>query len=398
MFRRSSVLSFFAVAVLVAACSDDSGTTPQDSGPAADKSIIDSNQQNKDGSAQKDSGQTNPVECTGDCNEYVFSRIFLPSTTADATKYAYDFNGDGTKDNALGSIIAGLAAAAGGSFDVQGAIDEAVWEGSTLILLRLKAADLQNQSSVAAQAWLGEKQTCCSNPDNLAACKTEALAGCFSGTNSFKPAADSPTDALFGGSISSGEVTLGPGKLILKLPISASGALDLDLQSVRIIAKVNANGMTEGVLAGTITKKNLDDKVIPSLANLLDALIKDPAGDPAVKAQLVQLFDNNPKDGTITQAELAGNALIQTFLAGDVDTDGDGELELSLGIGFEAVIGDVSVGDVAVGDVAVGDVSVGDVSVGDVSVGDVSVGDVSVDIAKPDVSVDGAAADLAADQ
>jgi hypothetical protein len=69
---------------------------------------------------------------------------------------------------------------------------------------------------------------------------------------------------------------------------------------------------------------------------MLNHALMDPLVDASSKAMIKALFDTN-NDGTITAAELMSNALITTFMAGDVDVDKDGVKELSLGLGFTAV-------------------------------------------------------------
>ena len=76
--------------------------------------------------------------------------------------------------------------------------------------------------------------------------------------------------------------------------------------------------------------------MIPALATLIDGIVKDPNTTVTTRTQLLNLFDAN-NDGTITTAEVSGNSLIQTFLAGDVDVNNDGNLDLSLGVGFSAI-------------------------------------------------------------
>ena len=76
--------------------------------------------------------------------------------------------------------------------------------------------------------------------------------------------------------------------------------------------------------------------VLPQLAAILNNLIKNPSTPAATKAAILAALDTN-KDNSISGAELAGNALLKPYLAGDVDVDGDGKKEVSMGVGFTAV-------------------------------------------------------------
>ncbi|MBW2731073.1 MAG: hypothetical protein JRH20_01700 [Deltaproteobacteria bacterium] len=316
--RGLATTTIFALALGGAACSDsDDGADPKE-----DSAVVLS-----DGGTVATS-----LTCEGDCIDYVFNNLMLPVTGPQVTEFGMDFSDDGIVDNALGSIISILGQVSS-SMDVQPTVDESVWGGSALVLLRVKASDLTNQASIAAQAWLGESVECCTDPTDLVACKAEADAGCFKGDYSYTPIPESA--ALFNGAIANGTLELGPGSLQIKLPLAGDTPLDLKLKAVRIKAKITADGLMEGVLAGVIDKNDLDNTVMPSLAEMLDGMLT--TGTAEAQETIKGLFDINPTDGKITTEELQSNEMISTFLSGDVDVDNDGVAELSLGIGFTGV-------------------------------------------------------------
>lgn len=325
MHGNCRVLWFLLTALVVAACSDDTKTaTPDGAGP-------------KEGGVASDTAvQPTHLSCAGDCSDFVVNKITLPNAST-ASMIGWDYNKDGTVDNALGSLLGTLSGMAG-SFDIQGTVDKGVTSGDALVLLRLQAKDLVNTGSAAAQGWTAAQKQCCTNRDDVTGCAAEARNKCFGGSTTFAPAPDAPEGGVFGGSISAGAMRMGPSKLRFVLPVSAV-KLSLTLEAVHLAGKVAADGksISEGVLAGAISKSDLDNTVIPTVAQMLNATLNDPKTDATVKETLQNLFDTEDPKGEITTAEVASNQLIKTFLGGDVDVDGDGVKELSLGVGFEAV-------------------------------------------------------------
>jgi hypothetical protein len=265
----------------------------------------------------------------------VVNKITLPDSTT-ATQIGWDYNNDGSKDNVLGSILGALSTMAG-DMPIQESVDEGVFKGSTLLLFRLQASDFVNEAAAKAQAWVGEGQTCCTTIDDVATCKTEAEQTCFNGSHTFYPDPASPDDALFNGKITAGEMLFGPAKMRFVLPFSDID-LELDLKAVYITGTMGSDGksITDGVLAGAISQEELDSKLLPSVATMLDDTLNDPDGNQSTKDTIKTLFDTDD-NGSISLEEVKGNSIISTFLAGDVDVDNDGVMELSLGVGFDAI-------------------------------------------------------------
>lgn len=324
------IIGVMALALALAACSDDDKPTTDGGNGKLDKGTV----IKKDGTVPPPTKLT----CSGDlkCKDLVMSRLIFPDATT-ATKIGVDFNGDDAVDNALGSILGALSGMTS-SLNLQESIDETTYQGGTMILLRLEAKDFTNEAKSAAQAWLGAEQECCTSKD-LATCKSEAMASCFSGSYTHYVADNSPTDAIFGGTITGGNINYGSmdSTMTIQLPITDAGVISLSLKAVHLMGKLSGDTITDGILAGAVTKKDLDENLLPTIAKMLDDTLNDPNGDQTTKDTIKTLFDTNPEDGHISTKEVADNSLIKTFLAGDVDVDGDGQMELSLGIAFEAV-------------------------------------------------------------
>jgi len=327
MRSLKSLLSALLIAALtlsVVACSDDD--------PVKDAAV-------KDTGPEVDTVKPpDKITCNNDCKDLVMDSLTFPDSTTAAT-IGVDYNNDGTVDNALGSILGALSGITT-SLDLQKSIDAALYKGSTIMLLRMQAADFANAATAASQAWVGQAMACCTSVTDEAQCKTEALAGCFAGSHTFyTDNAASDPKAILGGSITAGNFNFGSksSTMALSLPITTAGILKLNLKGVYLKGDINAAGtkITNGVLAGVVTKDDLDNSLLPNITKMLNATLTDPLVEQSTKDTITTLFDAN-SDGTIDDKEVADNALIKTFLAGDVDVDGDGTMELSLGISFTA--------------------------------------------------------------
>lgn len=319
-----SVLMIAALALAVAACSDngekndagakDKGVRP-DSVPAPSK-----------------------LTCSGDCKDFVMSRLIFPDAQT-ASQIGVDYNDDDTVDNALGSILGALSGVTS-SLDLQKSVDEAMNEGSTIMLLRVQAKDFTNATTAASQAWVGLDDKCCTSTSDAKKCATEAKATCFSGSHTFYPDKQaSDAKAIFGGYINGGQFEFGSmgSTMSLSLPITGQ-ALNLNLKGVFIKGTVNSAGtsISKGILAGVVTKSDLDTELLPNIVKMLNETLEDPKTEESTKKTILSMFDDN-NDKKISNSEVTENALIKTFLSGDVDIDGDKKMELSLGVEFEAV-------------------------------------------------------------
>jgi hypothetical protein len=281
------------------------------------------------------------IECNGDCKDFVFRRILLPDDSTSGT-IAMDFNNDGRPDNALGAILKTLSSMNPQS-NLQDRIDSQVYEGSTLVLLRLQAPDFATADRAGAQVWLGSKEACCASVTDVPQCLEEAKQTCFNGSHGFWIDPTSPSDSLFGGRIKGGAVFLGPSKMTLILPFTAGAKLEFRMDGVRILGTLSGNTIKDGILAGGITQANLDNALFPSLANLLNDILADPTTDATTLKLVTGLFDAN-KDGKITGAELSASDTVKGLFAPDVDVNGDGQKELSLVLGFEAITATIKSG------------------------------------------------------
>lgn len=292
-----------------------------------------------DGPRKKDGGGsdnnvTNQLDCTKNlCHEYVINGIFVPLTSSDAQKYA--LSNKGKKYNALGNILALLSQQAP-SNQFQESTNLSVCVGKTLILLKVQATNLTNDNAILGQTYNGKEKTCCTSQTDEKMCCSEANTNCFNGTSLFERKTNIAASNVASGKISNGMLLLSPLKTMVRFMTHCGYTIDVDMQHVTISGTISANKVSNGVLTGTVSVTDMQTKIVPALATMLSGTLQDPKADKQTKDMIKQLFDTN-SDGKITTSEVAENALIKTFLAGDVDVNNDGTKELSIGFGITAV-------------------------------------------------------------
>jgi hypothetical protein len=296
---------------------------------------------------------------------YVANRALVPTTNAMAREYGLDIGAadknvpDGTIDNQLGMVLGTLA---GMGFKIQDTLDVAVSEGNIILLLDYQTKDLQTSSAAGIQALLGDKATAmpaACNAGETYTCNTATPPVCMgcghhlAGTGMFGISASSPTNAALSGKIIGGTFTGGPGNITLQIALGGTMAITLNL----IAAHAKLSGVTDttvgsAILAGALTQEDLNTKVIPAIQQQLvpiimrdcSALSTPPACgcmDGSTGKTVLGLFDTDPKDCSVTVAEIQNNSLIKSLLAPDVCSTATCAQPdaLSLGIKLTAVKG-----------------------------------------------------------
>lgn len=270
-----------------------------------------------------------PLACNGQCQDLVFDRLTLPLTSGDAQKYSFIHHGK--KYNALGNILALLSQQAGSMFSPEGCTQRLTNVGRIVTLLRLLTPGVQGDLGQGGKAWLGLKHPCCPMAQSWEQCATEAVAECFSGKTTFS--ADRATATLFGAP-SGGRPYLSGPRIHLQLSMDCKTTVTVTIYNVQLSGTYRDGKVEGGIIAGVILRQQVDNVLVPWMARGLDAAF--PTADKQTRDMIKQLFDGDG-DQKITTSELAKNALIRTFFAGDVDLNCDGTRELSLGLGFSAV-------------------------------------------------------------
>jgi hypothetical protein len=270
------------------------------------------------------------------------SNLYIPITAAEAGTLGADLDGDGTIDNKLGTIMQLLISS--GSTDPNPVLNADIAQGDLVVPLR-----------VYLDAWSGDATTMVLAYEGVPLSTPPA----FDGQDVVDVAPGSPTDAYLCGPYATGELDVGPGQLLIPIPL-VSQTVFVPLQEARVIGPVSQTGWTNVIVAGGATPTDIDQIVLPAMLIYFNQVIgADPFGSLATT--LMSLFDgactdlggacagvvpgvgecadNQPTDpDPLTITELRCSSLLQSALAPDVDIDNDGTNDLlSIGLRLQAV-------------------------------------------------------------
>lgn len=330
LVKRAAVIAIMISSLGLAACGGDDSSSGDDDG-----------------------GQM--IDPNGTHHTYVLDSVKVPSNTNEANQVAVDVDGDGRTENAIGGLLAALISA--GNLDLQAQVDAQIQAGGVIILADMQATDLTNATGVGLRVYLGDTASVtpapCSNPDDPSTCGQH-----LTGDGMFQIAADSPQNAVVIGQNVSGQFTGGPGNITIELALSGGAPLKLTLIGARVKAGVSDSGLSSGVLGGAVTVDDVNNNIIPAVADLIAGILVDSGcdanADPccpdgSTGASVLSFLDTNG-DCMIPAEELQSNQLIQSTLeTPDLDLlDADGNYNpnqdmvkdsVSLGVGFSAVSG-----------------------------------------------------------
>ena len=322
------------VSALLAACGSNNNT-PVDAAKAIDGTAIDATPD-----AGPDARPADAETATGAHHHYVVSKEHIPKTTAEASTFGLDLNGDQIIDNQLGQALASFTAQ---GFDSQAAADTLVNNGTILMLADFESDDFTAATDAGFTLFAG------ANPQPPP-CDGSADTTCrhhLAGTGTFDLAATSPHDAPLVGDVVAGTFTGAPGTITIQLPILTAVA-QVSLIGARVqMVGATAAGFTTTIVGGGITMNELVTHVYPAVGTAVTAHIAADcnvaAGPPAcgctagsIDATILSVFDTT-HDCVVTTAEVTGNTIIGDLFKPDIMIDG--QMVLSVGIGIEAVDG-----------------------------------------------------------
>lgn len=318
-------------------------------------------------------GMGNGLNCsadkvTGSSNKFASDALKLPKTSGTST-YAYDFDGNGKQENQLKNLVSVISLA---GLNIQESIDKAVTSGQAILLADIKTPDLMTSSCSSLTFNLAESPAMGAPPLK------------FDGTDTF--AVSKIMGATLYGNVVGGKLSTIPSKdqtaateqrITLNLPIGSGTVLPLSLRGAHIEGTlVMENGILKiqnGAIHGVLAKKDIDEKIVPIVADLLTTLIHGDIvpgmmGMPSTPGQtakaIIGLFEvptdtkctTNPKDCCatnldtckITKEEVAASS-IGNILSPDVQVldetgvswkpvaGGKAFNAMSVGIGFSSV-------------------------------------------------------------
>jgi hypothetical protein len=288
-----------------------------------------------------DDGQPTPE---GPHYHYVANQVLVPTTNTQSRDYGLDLNGDGQTDNQLGMVLSTLAQM---GFKLQDTVDTAVAEGSIILLVDFQTKSFTSTTAAGIQVFLGDMEmpAACNAGETYNVTTKTGCGHHLTGTGSFSIAANSPQNAALAGKVVNGKFTGGPGDLTLQIALGGTDAIELNLIGARAKAENISETMigtaTSGgaILAGAITKDDIDNKVIPAIQLQLVPIIQRDCPnavpttcvctDPSTGKTILGLFDAD-HDCKVSVEEIKTNNLIVSLLSPDVTIDG--KMALSLGI------------------------------------------------------------------
>lgn len=266
---------------------------------------------------------------SGPHHGYVVDSVSVPDDKP------FDLDGNGVKDNALGQVLGILS---GQGFDVQGSLDEAVAQGTIILLYDLQTPDFTSAAGAGLRVKLGD------NP-NPPACTDANDLVCghhLEGDATFELSANSPADAGVDGKIAGGVFTeAAAGNISLQIALAGSDPINLDLIGAKAKGTgITADGIGEMLLAGAISEDQLNNDVLPAIHAQLGPIIAEDcdaaAGPPecgcvadSTGSTIISFFDDDADCG-VTLDEIKNNGLIQSVLSPDVTIDGVDALSLTV--------------------------------------------------------------------
>jgi hypothetical protein len=269
--------------------------------------------------------------------QYVVSELHIASTNTEARQYGLDLNADGVTDNQLGMIFATLDSMGLGVDDTA---REALLRGGLIVLADLQTPDFDDSEISGVRTYLGRDPipAPCLDPAQLESCGQHLL-----GTGEFS-VEDVSGSGLGTGPIIDGTFIAGMPRLPIQIAIiSPTEPIRVVLHGARVRATNISPTGASAIIAGGITKADIDGVVIPEAAAQMDRIVGNECGQPDGVAPcgcpknsrakfLDGLFDAN-LDCTISTLEVANNSLAQSLLAPDLRLHG--EDLLSFGVGVE---------------------------------------------------------------
>lgn len=229
---------------------------------------------------------------TGTSYKYATNALRLPASSGTKT-YASDIDGDGKSENALKTLVQAVSVA---GLNLQDPINSAVADGDAVILAELKTTDLTTSSCAGLTLALAASPA-----------KGDPLPH-FDGSDTFKIGAVMGVKLfgkIDGGKIvttaSKDQTAANEQKIELTLPIGDGAMLPLSIRGVHVEGTLAMDKgqpvINDGVIQGVIAKKDIDEKIVPTVAGIVTKMVNDKPDDSTTKT-IVSLFENMANDAS----------------------------------------------------------------------------------------------------
>lgn len=229
---------------------------------------------------------------TGTSNKYATNALKMPKSSGSMT-YASDIDGDGKTENQLKTLVQAVSVA---GLNIQDPVNMAVADGDAVILADLTAPDLMKAGCARVSLALAQSP------------KMGDPLPKFDGADNFK-IGDVMGINLYG-KIEAGKLNTTPSKeqtaadeqrITLSLPIGGDNILPLSIRGVHIEGTLGMDKgqpvITDGALHGVISKKDIDGKIVPTVAQLVTKMIHDKPMDSTTMT-IISLFENPANDAS----------------------------------------------------------------------------------------------------
>jgi hypothetical protein len=286
-------------------------------------------------------------------SQFVASKLSLPSLTR---SYAVDLDGDGSTDNHFQTLFTGLQAV---GFKPQTLVNNMVTNGRGLVQVELRG-DVRTSG--------------CSTTVRMQSAYMPTTPPKYDGRDAFAVRSDATALSLSGrvsdgklGTTSAMELQDTEAQpLRIYVTLVEGVTIPLDLYGVQIEGTMTESGALEGELHAVLRAEDIQEQVIPAMAQALTAKVNtepestvaqaiipffedmdSPTSQAKCEASPEQCCATNPATCVISAEELRENTLLMEYLAPDVQMFQDGvwsptpegteKDSLSIGFGISAV-------------------------------------------------------------
>ncbi len=270
------------------------------------------------------------LSSSGTWHEFVVSAVEVPTDATSAREMGFDLDGDGYRDNALGSLLSLFRYT---ETDINAEVAQAIEDGKLLQLARIRVDSFDNDEIVVAQ---------------LVAGTIHEATPVFGGTDEVALHPDSPTDDYLCGGLVGGVVAGGPGDVTIAFPLPGPEKPVVTLQHAMIRGEVPSAGWHDVVVGGAVSQADVETILLPAVQRMLNyELTYNP--DSGLASYVREYMDGScftgvcpeidpatepdcAADGFVTMLELRCDALVSSVVDGNVEIEGERMLAVGLKI------------------------------------------------------------------